>query len=74
MQKEDLMRHNRLRELLDDGKPSLGTRVMSPWPSVIEIVGHSGMFDYVEFVAEYSPFDLLISIFLRSLKTFCSIA
>ena len=52
------MRPNQLRELLRDGKPSLGTRIMSPWPSVIEIVGHSGMFDYIEFVAEYTPYDL----------------
>ncbi len=52
------MRRNRLRELLKEGQPSLGTRIMSPWPTVIEIVGHSGMFDYVEFVAEYAPYDL----------------
>jgi 4-hydroxy-2-oxoheptanedioate aldolase len=31
---------------------------MSSWPTVIEIVGRSGMFDYVEFVAEYAPYDL----------------
>lgn len=30
----------------------------SPWPSVIEMVGHSGNFDYVEYVAEYAPHDL----------------
>jgi len=52
------MRPNTLRELLREGKPSLGTRIMSPWPTVIEMVGHSGMFDYVEFVAEYTPYDL----------------
>ena len=52
------MHANPLRELLREGKPSLGTRVMSPWPSVIEIVGYSGMFDYVEFVAEYTAYDL----------------
>ena len=52
------MRRNRLRELLDAGQPSLGTRIMTPWPTMIELVGHSGMFDYVEFVAEYAPYDL----------------
>lgn len=52
------MRRNRLRELLDAGEPSLGTHVHSPWPSVIEMVGHSGHFDYVEYVAEYAPHDL----------------
>ena len=52
------MRRNRLRELLDADQPSLGTHIHSSWPSIIELVGHSGMFDYVEFVAEYAPYDL----------------
>lgn len=52
------MRPNRLRELLKADKPSLGTHIHSPWPSVIEMVGQSEMFDYVEYVAEYAPYDL----------------
>ena len=52
------MRRNRLRELLNDDKPTLGTHLHSSWPSIVELVGHSGMFDYVEFVAEYAPYDL----------------
>jgi 4-hydroxy-2-oxoheptanedioate aldolase len=52
------MRHNRLRELLNAGQPTLGTHIHSTWPSIIELVGHSGMFDYVEFVGEYAPYDL----------------
>ncbi len=52
------MRKNRLRELLNADKPSLGTHVHSPWPSVMELVGISGAFDYVEYVAEYAPYDL----------------
>ena len=52
------MRKNRLRELLDADQPSLGTHIHSSWPSITELVGHSGMFDYVEFVAEYAPYDL----------------
>ncbi|MCY4369561.1 MAG: aldolase/citrate lyase family protein [bacterium] len=52
------MHRNRLRELLDADRPSLGTHIMSSWPSVVELVGHSGMFDYVEFVGEYAPYDL----------------
>jgi 2-keto-3-deoxy-L-rhamnonate aldolase RhmA len=51
------MRHNRLRKALDNDKPTLGTRILSPWPTMIELVGHSGMFDYVEFCAEYAPYD-----------------
>ena len=51
------MRHNRLRELLDADQPTLGTRVLSSWPTILELVGHSGMFDYVEFCGEYAPYD-----------------
>ena len=52
------MRANRLRELLDADQPTLGTHILSSWPSIVELVGLSGMFDYVEFVAEYGPYDL----------------
>ena len=52
------MRRNRLRELLDADQPSLGTHLHISWPSIVELVGHTGMFDYVEFVGEYAPYDL----------------
>lgn len=52
------MKKNRLREMLKEGKPTLGTRLLSVWPGMVEIVGHTGMFDYVEFLGEYSPWDL----------------
>lgn len=52
------MRRNKLRELLNAGQPTLGTHVHSTWPSVIEALGHTGLYDYVEFVGEYAPFDL----------------
>ena len=52
------MRPNRLRELLNDGKPSIGTHLLSSWPTITELVGQAGTWDYVEFVAEYTPFDL----------------
>ncbi|MBV9322723.1 MAG: 2,4-dihydroxyhept-2-ene-1,7-dioic acid aldolase [Chloroflexi bacterium] len=52
------MRENRLRTLIDEGKPTFGTRVQSSWPTIIEIVGRSQNFDYVEFLAEYAPYDL----------------
>lgn len=51
------MRRNRLRELIDNDQPTLGTRILSSWPTVIELIGQSGMFDYVEFCAEYAPYD-----------------
>ncbi len=52
------MRPNKLRELLRAGRPSLGTHIHSAWPATIELAGHSGMFDYVEFAGEYAPYDL----------------
>jgi 2-keto-3-deoxy-L-rhamnonate aldolase RhmA len=52
------MRHNRLRALLTSGEPSLGTHLLSTWPTLVELVGQAGNYDYVEFTAEYSPFDM----------------
>jgi 4-hydroxy-2-oxoheptanedioate aldolase len=52
------MRENRLRTLLREGKPTLGTRVQSSWPTISELIGRSQNFDYVEFLAEYAPYDL----------------
>ena len=52
------MRKNRLRELLKAGAPSVGTHIHISWPAITELVGHAGNFDYVEFVAEYAPYDL----------------
>jgi len=52
------MKKNRLRELLNEGKPTLGTHVIAPWPGIVEVIGHSGAFDYIEYVGEYSPFSL----------------
>ena len=52
------MRKNRLRELIAAGQPTLGTHVLSIWPTLVELVGHTGQYDYVEFCAEYAPFDL----------------
>ncbi len=52
------MRNNRLRELLNQGKPSLGTHLLSAWPTITELVGQTGQWDYIEFVAEYTPWTL----------------
>src|SRR5580658_4490471 len=52
------MRKNRLRQLLDAGLPSLGTHLMSTWPTVTELIGQTGQFDYIEFVAEYAPWTM----------------
>lgn len=52
------MRPNRLRTLLDAGSPSVGAYILVSWPAVVEIAGRVGGIDYVEFVAEYAPYDL----------------
>ena len=52
------MRPNRLRQLLKTDRPSIGTHIHTTWPSMMEVIGHTGVYDYVEFVAEYGPFDL----------------
>jgi 4-hydroxy-2-oxoheptanedioate aldolase len=52
------MRPNTLRALLNAGRPSVATHIHTTWPSIVEAIGHTGKYDYVEFVAEYAPFDL----------------
>jgi 2-keto-3-deoxy-L-rhamnonate aldolase RhmA len=52
------VRHNRLRALLNANQPTLGTHLLSTWPTLVELVGFAGNYDYVEFTAEYSPFDM----------------
>jgi 4-hydroxy-2-oxoheptanedioate aldolase len=62
------MRPNKLRALLNAGKPSLGTRVQNTWPTVVEALGQTEMFDYVEFLAEYAPYTM------QDLDNFCRAA
>ena len=52
------MRPNKLREKLDSGEPTVSTHIHTTWPNVVEAIGHTGRYDYVEFVAEYGSFDL----------------
>jgi 4-hydroxy-2-oxoheptanedioate aldolase len=53
-----IMQKNRLRELLDAGQPSLGTRLEGQWPTMVELIGFTGKFDYIEIIAEYAPYSL----------------
>ncbi len=62
------MRPNKLRAILSSGKPTLSTRIQSSWPSIVEVIGHTGVFDYVEFLAEYAPSTL------ADLENFCRAA
>ena len=52
------IRRNLLRERLNAGKPTVGTHILSAWPTLVELIGHSRQYDYVEFTAEYAPFDM----------------
>jgi len=52
------MRPNLLRERLESGQPTVGTHLLSTWPTLVELIGHSKHYDYVEFTAEYAPFGL----------------
>ena len=52
------MKPNRLRQLLNEGKPTLGTHIICPWPGMVEIMCAQGSFDYIEFVGEYSSWSL----------------
>jgi 2-keto-3-deoxy-L-rhamnonate aldolase RhmA len=52
------MRPNRFRQLLREGRPTFGTHLFTMWPTIVEVVGHTGNFDYIEFSGEYAPYDL----------------
>ena len=53
-----MLKPNPFREKLKAGEPTLSTHITSVWPAQVEAIGHTGMYDYVEFVAEYGSFDL----------------
>ena len=36
----------------------MGTHLLSSWPTLVELVGDAGNYDYVEFTAEYAPFHM----------------
>ncbi|MGQ9781480.1 MAG: HpcH/HpaI aldolase family protein [Nitrososphaeria archaeon] len=52
------MKKNKLRELIREGKPTIGTRILSSWPGIVEVMAQTGMIDYFEFIAEYAPWTL----------------
>ena len=52
------MKKNKLRELLDAGKPTIGTHMVTTSPQIVEIIGYSGAFDYIELVGEYASWGL----------------
>src|SRR5579872_1876972 len=51
-------RKNKVRALLRESKPTIGTHVHGTWPGMIEVIGSTGLVDYVELSAQYAPYDL----------------
>jgi len=51
------MKKNELHDLIAADKPTIGTHLFLVDPVMVEMVGHSGAFDYVEFVAEYTNYS-----------------
>jgi 2-keto-3-deoxy-L-rhamnonate aldolase RhmA len=52
------MKPNKLRQLIKEGKPTLGVHSVIPWPRLVEIMAVTGAFDYIEYIGEYSTYDL----------------
>ncbi|HJP28569.1 MAG TPA: aldolase/citrate lyase family protein [Dehalococcoidia bacterium] len=62
---------NVLRDRLNDGKPTIGTHLMSVWPAMVEIIGYTGVMDYIEFSGEDAPYDLAsLDNFTRAIDLF----
>jgi 2-keto-3-deoxy-L-rhamnonate aldolase RhmA len=51
-------RKNKLRALLRESRPTIATHVHSTWPGLMEVIGSTGLLDYVELSAQYAPYDL----------------
>ncbi len=65
------MKKNRLRELLDAGKPTIGTHMVTTSPQIAEIIGHSSAFDYIELCGEYASWGLSdLENFARAVELF----
>ena len=52
------MASNRFRERMDSGAPLTGTHVMTAHEDLIEVAAATGLYDTIEFSAEYSMFDM----------------
>jgi len=65
------MRKNVLRELLNEGKPTLSTRMITTAPQIIELIGLSGAFDFIELCGEYTAWTLPdLETFARTIELF----
>ncbi len=53
-----MIMQNTLREKLTRDSATIGTHFLFADPDIPEIIGDTGLFDYAEFTAEYSTFDM----------------
>ena len=53
-----MRKNNVLRDLIDDEKPTIGTHLFTQWPGMVEVIGHTGVIDYIELSSPYAPYDL----------------
>ena len=51
---------NTFRDKLAAGSATVGTHYLSADPDIPEIIGDTGLFDYAEYCAEYSAFDMAL--------------
>ncbi|MFW6057023.1 MAG: aldolase/citrate lyase family protein [Chloroflexota bacterium] len=69
-----MKKRNVLRELLNDGKPTIGTQVINVSPQIVEVIGHTGQFDYVQLSAEYASWTVPdLDNFARAVELFPSL-
>jgi len=65
------LKRNILRELLDAGKPTISTRMVTTSPQIAEIIGHSGVFDFIELLGEYASWTVTdLENFSRAVELF----
>ena len=65
------MRRNVLRELLNDGKPTFSTRMATLCPEIVEIIGLTEQFDFIELLGEYGAWTLPdLASFARTVELF----
>ena len=50
-----MMKENKLRRILEENGRSISTRISSRWATITELATCSGCYDYIEYLAEYSP-------------------
>ncbi|MFH0847799.1 MAG: aldolase/citrate lyase family protein [Chloroflexota bacterium] len=65
------MRKNRVRELIRAGKPTISTRMLTTSPQIVEMIGHTGVIDFIELMADYASWTVTdLENFARAVELF----